>query len=379
IAVRPLVIMSSVLPRTSAAYNYSKNLIGPKVGGFYAYIYFAGRLTIAIFGISFAQYLASLVPELGNPLAMKIIGILVLSLFYLINLFGIKAAAKIQNIMVVVLLTGLVSYVAFGLPHVTADFFRAPDFFRGGFDGFYTALSLLFFAVSGAYIITDFAPSIDRPQQTIKKVIVMVTLGVCVLYMLIGVVASGVIPIEQAANQPLSVTAEIIFPNQFFRIFFIVGGAIGALVTTLNSSFVWYSKALIGPCADGLFPKSFAKKNKRDVPYVLMTVFYIFGLVPIIFSIDLAVLSKIAVGMTIFSLIIPMAGILKLEEKYKEAWDASKYSHKYSLTRRKVMLILTYIIFGTQVAYLFYSNPPLANGIIILYVGAVLIYLKLKK
>lgn len=375
IAVRPLILLSSVLPRTSAAYTYSKELIGNKVGGFFAYIYFAGRITIAIFGISFAQYLASLIPALNDPLLLKFIGISVLSLFFIINLFGIKCAAKIQNILFLVLMIGLLTYVIFGVPKAAPIDFGDGTFFTGGFKGFYTAVSLLFFALGGSYIITDFAPSIKNPSKTIPKVVVFVTLGVCLLYMLIGFVASGVLPLEKAAGMPLSVSAEVIFPIPALKIVFIVGGALGALVTTLNSSFVWYSNSLIEPCVDGWFPKLFTLKNKYNVPYILMTVFYLFGLIPILFDIDLTILSKIAVGLTIFSLIIPMAGILKIDKKYPDEWKKSGFKKKYSLRKRKIMLFITYIILATQVIYLLQSNPPLSNLIIGVYVLIVIIYL----
>lgn len=90
ISFRPLFIMSSVLPKMSAAYSYSKELITKEAGGLYVYIYFFGRITIAIFGISIAQYLASLIPALNNPVGMKVVAAGVLTLFYIINLFGIK-------------------------------------------------------------------------------------------------------------------------------------------------------------------------------------------------------------------------------------------------------------------------------------------------
>ncbi|MEG0378351.1 MAG: APC family permease, partial [Eubacterium sp.] len=258
---------------------------------------------------------------------------------------------------------------------VEADFFYPPTFFVNGFSGFYSAVALLFFAIGGAYIITDFAPRIRNPQKVIVKVIYSVTLGVCLLYMLIGIVASGVVPQETAAFQSLVVTARVVFPNQILFGVFIIGGALGALITTLNSSFVWYSSSLIQACKEGWFPKSWAKMNKYKVPYVLMTVFYIFGLIPALFGLDLAVLSKIAVGMTILATLIPMAGILKLPEKYKEEWEASKYAGRYPRWRLKVMVVITYLIMATQVYALFAGNPMGANIVILVYITGVVLYL----
>jgi APA family basic amino acid/polyamine antiporter len=60
--------MSTILPRMSAAYYIFQGITGQGNRRAYAYMYFLGRLTIAIFGISFAQYLASLVPALNQSL-----------------------------------------------------------------------------------------------------------------------------------------------------------------------------------------------------------------------------------------------------------------------------------------------------------------------
>lgn len=378
ISFRPLFIMSSVLPRMSAAYSYSKELITKEAGGLYVYIYFFGRITIAIFGISIAQYLASLIPALNNPVGMKVVAAGVLTLFYIINLFGIKNAAIVQNILFVILVFSLLSFVIFGIGKVEPDFFEQRAFFVNGFSGFYSAVSLLFFAVGGAYIITDFAPKIKNPEKVTTKVIYIVTIGVTILYMFIGIVASGVIPQAEAAYQSLVVTARIVYPNNLFFSIFIIGGALGALITTLNSSFVWYSSSLIQACKDGWLPKAWGKTNKYEVPYILTTIFYILGLVPALLGMDLTVVSKIAVGMTILSILIPMAGILKLPEKYPEEWKQSVYSKRYPKWRLRTMVVITYLIMSTQVYALLAGNPATANVIILLYILETGLYLFFK-
>lgn len=381
VSFRPLFIMSSVIPRMSASYIYSKELISEEAGGLYVYVYFLGRITIAIFGISIAQYLAGMVPFLNTPLLQRLVSCSILTLFFVINLFGIKAAAKIQNFMFMILLLSLILFIVFGLAKVERGFFRQPDFFAGGFLGFYSAVALLFFAVGGAYIITDFATKIERPEKSMVKVIYIVTIGVGILYMLIGIVASGVVPVKDAAFQSLTVTARVIFPHSALFYVFIIGGALGALITTLNSSFVWYSSSLIQACKEGWLPKVWAKTNRYDVPYRLMTIFYIFGLVPALAGFDLTVLSKIAVGMTILSILIPMAGVLKLSKKYPAEWEASKYANKYSQGRLLRMVVLTYVIMATQVYALFAGNPPASNIGIVLYIAivAVCLYVQYRK
>ena len=161
-------------------------------------------------------------------------------------------------------------------------------------------------------------------------------------------------------------------PNKVLYVFFIVGACMGALVTTLNSSFVWYTNSLIKPCEDGFLPKGLAKKNKYGVPWPLMIIFYLFGLIPAAIGMDLMVLSKMAIGLTILGTCIPMAGILNLPNKYEKEWSESKYAARYPKWRRICMVILTYVILSSQVYSLFVGNPLWSNVIIIAYMIVVI-------
>ena len=380
ISFRPIFIMSTLLPRTSAAFSYSSELIHEDVGSFYAYIYFLGRITIAIFGISFAQYLAGLLPALNQGFAMKAVALSVLTLFYIVNLFGVKTAAKFQNIMCGILILGILCFVVCGIGKVDfAGFLEPGQLFTHGFGGFYSAVSLLYFAVGGAYIITDFAPKIERASKVMVPVIAGVTAVVCILYMFMGVIASGVMPVSEVAGKPLTVSAQAVLTNKGLYAFFIIGACMGALVTTMNSSFVWYSNSLLAACQKGCFPKSWAKENQYGSPYILMTIFYLFGAVPTLLGVDLTILSKMAIGLTILGTCIPMAGILKLPKAYPELWENSKYAKRYPRWRLWVMVAITYAVLSTQVISLFANNPFWSNVIIIGYIALVILGLLMKR
>lgn len=375
LSFRPLFIMSKLLPSTSAAYTYAKELVHEDAGILYTYVYFLGRVTISIFPISFAQYAGELAPALSGKTEQKILAVGLLTVFWLVNLFGIRFAAQVQKVMCIVLLGGLLLFVISGISAVNFECFFREDLFTGGATGFYSAVSLLYFAVGGSYIITDFAPKIKNSSAIIVRVICGVTMGVCLLYMLVGVVASGTLPVSEVAGKTLTSVAREIFPDRGLYTFFVVGACIGALVTTLNSSFVWYSNSLLKPCQDGYLPRSWAKCNRFGVPYILMTIFYVYGLIPVVMGLDLTILSQMAIGLTILSICIPMAGIIKLPEKHRELWEQSGYARKYPKWRRISMAVLTYLVLLTQVYALMANNPFWSNVLIAIYVGAVLLVL----
>ncbi len=74
-----------------------------------------------------------------------------------------------------------------------------------------------------------------NPKKDIPFCIVAGTIIVTLLYIGVGVAAAGVFPVEEVAGQNLSAVAKEIFPTPLY-IFFIVGGAMIALVTSLNAN-----------------------------------------------------------------------------------------------------------------------------------------------
>jgi APA family basic amino acid/polyamine antiporter len=365
LAVIPSLIMGSVYPVGSAHYMYATKLIHPKMGGFYMYIYFLGRLTISVFGISFAQYLAQLFPGVNKTL----VAVIVLTIFYIVNLFGINAAAKFQGIMVCVMLASLLIFIVGGVLRINfSAYFTQEGFFVNGFGGLWSASSLLVFAIGGAGVLLDFGTRVKNPETVIIKVIIGVTIGVSAVYALLSIVASGILPYGEVAYQPLTATAKAVFGSGSpLYVIFVVGGALLALTTTLNSSFVWYYSAMLTGCVEGWFPISLAKLNQHDVPYRLLTIFYLFGLIPSLLNVDITILSKMAVGLTQLMWMIPVLGVVNLPKKMPEQWNMSKFS-KMPLWSLWILSIISLIIYGSQVVVLLKDNPFISNVLIIGYV-----------
>ena len=176
--------------------------------------------------------------------------VLVLTLFFVINLFGMKSAARAQNIMFYILVLSLGIFIVAGFLKLdVAAYFNLDGFFVDGFHGVWSAASLLVFAVGGAGVLVDFGNSVRNPAKVIPKVIVGVTVCVALAYALLSMVAAGVLPYDQVAFKPLTSAAAAVFgQGSGMYALFIVGGALLALATTLNSSFVWYSSAMQKGC-----------------------------------------------------------------------------------------------------------------------------------
>lgn len=376
IAVIPALIMASVHPTRSASYTYSTELLHPKLGGLYMYVYFLGRFTIAIFGISTAQYLATLIPWFNQ----KFVAIAVLTFFYLINLIGVKAAAKVQNVMFYCLILSLGIFIVAGMMKVDISaYFRPEGFFINGFNGVWSAAALLVFAVGGGGVLIDFGSTIRNPAKVIPPVVIGVTIFVAIAYAFLSMVAAGLLPYELVAFQPLTAAAGSVFGrSSWLYVLFILGGALLALTTTLNSSFMWYSNAMIKGCMDGWLPKGLAKLNSTGVPYRLMTIFYLFGLIPTLLNIDITILCKAAVAFTTMMWMIPVFGLVNCPKRYAEEWKNSKFA-KMPTWSLWFFSILSFIIYGSQSVSLLKGNPLLFNVIILVSLIVIFLYITVFK
>lgn len=137
---------------------------------------------------------------------------------------------------------------------------------------FFTASALLYFPMGGAKFVAELGGEIKDPGKTIPRSMFLSTGIVAVFYALMGVVAAGVLPVEEVAGKTLVVSAKEIFPTSVY-LFFVIGGALFALATTLNGTLSWITKGLFVASKEGWFPESLADTNKHGVPYKLLLIF----------------------------------------------------------------------------------------------------------
>ncbi|MGL4337069.1 MAG: APC family permease [Turicibacter sp.] len=320
IAAIPSIFVGGTIRLRGGMYTQAAVLVGEKFAGFYTIIFILTNLSIAMYAISFADYMLALVPGL-NP---KLISITVLTIFFIMNLFGVKGAAKLQNLMVIIMGIALTVFVCFGVPQVQPGFFDQPDFLTAGIGGLLSTSALLIFATGGANVVLNLGAEAKNPTRDIPIVIIVATIVVACFYGLITVVAGGVLPISEVANQPLTLVAAKILPYPLY-VFFIIGGAMFALSTTLNATLGWVTKPIMQACVDGWLPTKFAVLNKQKTPYILLTFFYFLGMFPILTGWDIGAIASFI--MVLYLLIggIMIIGTLRLPKVAPVAWAKSKY------------------------------------------------------
>lgn len=365
----PYILLSSTIPASGVGYNSVKRLVGDKAAFLYIGLFILSQVLIATFAKGFASYFCSLVPGASE----KLVAMAALILCTAVNVIGLQTSAKVQNFMVAVLLISLALFIAFGLPKVDWASLAPtiPNLMPDGFKSFYTGAVLLSFACGGASFIAENADDIENPTSTIPKVIVLSTTIVAVFYALVGVVASGVLPVETVAFQNLTLVAQAIFPAWLYYVF-IIGGAMFALLTTLNGTLSWVHRGLQAAARDGWLPERCAQENKHGVPVILLGVFFVMGAFPILVDMDLTTISNMGIGTDMLASFMLLLACWRLPKAVPELWEKSKFHMSNGALNLVMVIMFLLTLLSSYVNFADLDTPSLIGcGI---YIVALLLF-----
>ncbi len=269
LAVVPYVTLTSVIPTTSASYRYSQ-LFSPSVAVVSLFTLLVCMLIGGqpLFALGFGKYLNAL-----RPLDPVWMGVGVLTVFYIVNLMGVKLTARIQTILFFMLLAALVLFIVLGLSAVRAENFSHP--FPNGIGGVLAASGLLFTFSAGGIFVIDLGGEVMHARKAFSSAL-PAGIGIAVvLYALIGVVTVGVVDGPGLQGKSLIEVAERFMPGPALP-YFIIGGALVACATSINIVFAIMSRGFLVISQEGLLPAFFGKVNKRyGTPHWGLTAAYL--------------------------------------------------------------------------------------------------------
>ena len=332
------IFMSSMFALDGGMYAQQALILPPVFTGMTAVVFVFSNFSFSVFGISIAQYLSQLIPALAP--FQRILGVVILTAFFLVTIKGTGFLAKIQNVLAVCMYAALALFIVFGLIKGGTAEAAATPYFAGGPMGFLMAIAIMSFTCNGATNVINLSADTHNPKRNIPLG-VLISAGICALiYFLLGYVASSVVPFAQAGSATLGSVAQQIMPGALY-IFFVVGGAIFALATSLLGGIAAISAPIVAGAEDGWLPKSWAKRTKTGYPWVVMLVMYLIAVVPaaLNFSLDTIVSFILVPGMILNVVTICLS--FKLPKNYPDAWAKCSLRCPYWLYC--VLLVLSMI------------------------------------
>ena len=350
----PHLLLGSMIRVKGGAYTFVAALLGETWGGIYGMIFTMNVFATGMIGLGFGMYFNALFPG-SSPAAVAVITITV---FYIFNLLGVNFMSKIQNILTSVLICGLLLFVLCGAGRLQGEVFnvKAPGFFPGGSEGFLAAVILLVFSCTGYSFVLAYSREADNPKRDVPYAM-LITAGIIFLfYTSIALVASGVLPLREAAGKPLTAVAKEIMPLPLYYAF-VVCGPLMAIATTLNSSFTVFSRPFHQMAEDGWFSPELARTNRYNSPYLILTIIYIIAVTPIIagFSIQAITANTVLIGR--LGEMIAILAVFSLPRKLPEAWNGRHFKG----LSRPLFFVLLSISVSTNILAIVLSYKSMAR------------------
>lgn len=211
------------------------------------------------------SYLSLFSPEIADH--QTLFAFIVLTFFFALALLGVSSLANVQNAMTVCMYAALILFVIVGLSKSGSDLVVDEwlPFYAGGIGGFMSAVAIVSYCCNGTTAVLNLSGDLKNPKRDVVVGTLLVA-GICgVLYALISYSASLYMPVAEAANMNLGSVAQTIMPNGLY-LFFVIGGAIFVLTTSLNGGI----SSQLGPIAvsaeDGWLPQSWSERLPNGMP-----------------------------------------------------------------------------------------------------------------
>ena len=341
-------------PSEGGLYTWIKKAFGKKWAGRVAWYYW----------VNFPLWLASLA-DLVTSYLMQMLGVdmtwqlvLAIQVFYiaLVSILGvlrISQSAWVSNLGAIVKFIfmaglgalGIYVLVTQGSANPITSFTDLLPLYNpdGGID--FTGLgfvSLIIFNMLGFEVVSTFSNDMTNPKKEIPKAIILGGILIAIFYLLPSFGIGVAIPLEELSTDTglldsYSTLLSIIGFSAGLSKAIIVGGLFSyTLVANISSWSFGVNSVVAYAAEDGTFPKSWAKRNKNGVPYV------------------------VSIWTGIVALIISVAGILIANFAPEGSEITNLFWTFFSLSL--VTLLLSYVPMFIAFLKLHKKGPQVKNG-----------------
>jgi APA family basic amino acid/polyamine antiporter len=347
-------------PVEGAAYEYTRRLVSPFTGFLTGWMWVvANTFGGAAVSLGFGYYLSVAIP--GLP--ANIIAALVCLGFTALNFVGVRQSAFLNNVFVIVKLAVLGFFVAFG-----ALFFKVENFvpFEPFSGGMLFGLCFIFFAYGGFPRVAVMAEEVKDAKRNVPRAVLLSLLICAVIYVLVGVVAVGLVGPEALhfSNAPLTVAMGG-SGNSWAVQVLAVGGAV-ATASVLLAAVLGVSRMAFSMARRRDFPAVLGKVHPRfGTPYVAIWIVGLVMTLVVLFA-DLTSVVAVSTFGLLFTYVWANTAALKLKKENR------RYPRAVSAVGLvSSLLLLVFIFFAAPTSWL--------AGISFLGLGTVIYWIKRRK
>jgi APA family basic amino acid/polyamine antiporter len=317
--------LASAVPVSGSAYTYIYATMGEVIAWIIGWdLILEYGLSIAAIASGWGEYLNDLLGHIfGSGLpnsisaapgadggTINIPSAVLVAAATLLLLYGVRESARVNSFMVAFKVAVLGVFIVLGA--TAFDGGNLSPFSTGGFNGIVDAAALIFFAYIGFDAVSTASEEVKDPERDMPRGIIGSLLIVTLIYVLVGLVATSIVPSDELAENPAPLAFALDAGAGYsWGAALIDLGALVAIASVVLTIFYGQTRIMFAMCRDGLLPRRFATLTSRKTPIFITLAFGIMAgvLTAFVPLEDLAELVNIG---TLFAFFLVNAGVIVL-------------------------------------------------------------------
>jgi amino acid transporter/mannitol/fructose-specific phosphotransferase system IIA component (Ntr-type) len=303
--------LSTAMPRAGGDYYFTVKSLGPMIGtvaGVLSWFAISLKSAFAVFGIAEVIHITT-------NLNLQVAAVFITLCFVALNVAGVRAAGRLEVILVIVLLVLMAAYVILGTSRVTLSRYR--PFSTEGFQGLISTSGFVFISFGGLINVATVAEEVRRAKRNIPAALIASVFCITLLYGAVLFVTVGVLEPDTLGSSltPIADAAARFAGRGGYIV--ITGASLLAFVTTAIAGVLSASRYPLALSRDFLFPAFIGRVNiRRNTPVtaILLTG----GLIVVSLFLKLELLVKAASTIILASYVFTNLSVIILRESRLE-------------------------------------------------------------
>jgi amino acid transporter len=250
----------SRIPTSGGIYGVIEAAFGP-LAGYVCGILLCVCCVLACGAVAaaLADVVTTLFPPVLNRLIRSLTIIVVIGVISVVNINGVSRGARLVSVATVLKLAPLAIFIVVGVSAVHSSNFVATV--RPDAHGFRRAMILAAFALFGMETSLCASGEVEEPTRTIPRALAIAMLSTTVLYMVIQVIAQGVLASSLATSKaPLADAMGRVHPALHGLL---LAGSAVSMFGWLGSDILGSPRQLFAFARDGLLPRVLGRVHPR--------------------------------------------------------------------------------------------------------------------
>ena len=252
-----IIELATAMPKAGGDYFFITRSLGPMVGtvsSFLSWTALCLKSAFAVFGIAELLYLT-----LGFPI---LISALFICLFFVIlNIIGVKEAAKFEVALVLGLFAIMLLLIIGGGGRLSEGNFI--PLFPQGLNKVLVTSGFVFISFGGLLNIASISGEVKDPAKNIPRGMILSVIAVTIVYTARVIVVVGILPGDLLSSSltPVADAGRVLFGRIGYVLISI--GALLAFITTANAGIISASRYPLALSKDNLLPSAISRLTKR--------------------------------------------------------------------------------------------------------------------